>query len=94
MTNCGAPGCTNRSEHDKNLSFHRIPKKEEMRKRWLQKLQRKIIPKTLFVCSDHFESSCFERDLRSELMGEKPKKILKEDAVPTIFQHQTSSRKR
>ena len=42
---------------------------------------------TLSVCSEHFEPSCFKRDIQAELMGTKPRNILKDDAVPTIFKH-------
>ena len=87
MPNCGAPNCTNRSGDKENLSFHRIPKKEDLRKKWVHNLNRKILAKNIFVCSDHFEPSCFKRDLRCELMNAKPKMLLEGDAVPTIFDH-------
>ena len=96
MTNCGALGCTNRSANNKNISFHQLlSKKEEIKKKWLYNLNRKFIPETLSVCSEYFEPSCFKRDLQAELMGTKPRNILKDDAVPTIFKHsQGPSRKR
>ena len=75
MPNCGAPNCTNRSGDKENLSFHRIPKKEDLRKKWVHNLNRKILAKNIFVCSDHFEPSCFKRDLRCELMNAKPKML-------------------
>ena len=60
----------------------------------MHNLNRKFIPETLSVCSEHFEPSCFKRDLQAELMGTKPRNILKDDAVPTIFKHfQGPSRK-
>ena len=62
-------------------------KKEEIKKKWLHNLNRKFIPETLSVCSEHFEPSCFKRDLQAEFMGAKPRNILKDDAVPTIFKH-------
>ena len=62
-------------------------KKEEIKKKWLHNLNRKFIPETLTVCSGHFERSYFKRDLQAELMGTKPRNILKDDAVPTIFKH-------
>ena len=51
----------------------------------MHNLNRKFIPETLTVCSGHFERSYFKRDLQAELMGTKPRNILKDDAVPTIF---------
>ena len=54
----------------------------------------KILPKNIFVCSDHFEASCFKRDIRCELMNAKPKMLLEDDAVPTFFDHAPTPRKR
>ena len=51
----------------------------------MHNLNRKFIPETLTVCSGHFERSYFKRDLQAELMGTKPRNILKDDAVPTIL---------
>ena len=95
MTNCGALGCTNRSANNKNISFHRLSaKKEEIKKKWLHNVNRKFIQETLSVCSEHFEPPCFKRDLQAELVGTKPRNILKDNAVPTIFKHsQGPSRK-
>ena len=70
-------------------------KKEGIKKKWLHNLNRKLIPETLPVCSEYSEPSCFKRGLQAELMGTKPRNILKDDAVQTIFkQSQGPSRKR
>ena len=69
---CGATGCTNRSEHNKNLTFYRIVYvRRGDEKEWLHNLQRKIIPATVNVCSDHFKTLCYECDMRSELIGRR-----------------------
>ena len=96
MTNCGAPGCKNRSTENKGISFHRLPttKRNEIRKKWLQNIRRKIVPLRLYICSEHFESSCFQRDLKAELTGTKPRNMLKDEAVPTIFSHMSGSSKK
>ena len=74
MTNCRALVCTNHSTSNKNISFHRLSaKKEEIKKKWLHNLNRKFIPETLCVCSEHFEPSCFKRDLQAELMDKANK---------------------
>ena len=58
MSNCGAVGCTNRSTKNPNLSFHRV------RDEWLQNIKRKEpLPKNFYICSEHFEKDCFEKDL-------------------------------
>ena len=72
----------------KGLHFHKMPRnKPKLLKQWLVKMKRKDPPltKSSKICSIHFESDCYERDLRSQLLNSKRKFILKEDAVPTIF---------
>ena len=39
------------------------------------------------LCEDHFQDDCFKEDLQAKLMGYKPKKLLRQGAVPTIFKH-------
>ena len=66
MPNCGTPGCTNRSTTHPEKSFHRLPSisKKSMRDSWMAKIHRKLLPKEIFICSDHFEPECFKRDLK------------------------------
>ena len=89
MINCRAPNCKNRliDKDNGNRSYHKIPGEDHdiLRKKWLHNIGRKIIPKNLWICSDHFELSCFKRDLQAEVMNTKPKKLLMEEAVPTLF---------
>ena len=69
-------------------------KKKKKKNKWLHNLNRKLIPGTLSVCSENFEPSFFKRDLQAKSMGTKPRNILKDNAVPTIFKHfQGASRK-
>ena len=43
------------------------------------------------VCSEHFLPSCFEPDdLRTQLTGQKGKRSLKADAVPSVFKYSHS----
>ena len=69
MPNCAAYGCVNRSSKC-NLSFHRLPnknKRQELRKKWLINMRRDgTLPKddNIFLCAEHFEEHCFERDLK------------------------------
>ncbi|XP_058171742.1 uncharacterized protein LOC131286762 [Anopheles ziemanni] len=70
------------------ITYHRLTMNVERRDRWLEfcgftkdscaSLNRK------FICSDHFEAECFERDLRSELLDGVKRMVLKKDAIPTI----------
>ena len=65
-------GCVSRSGKNPSLSFHQILlfKRKEVRQEWLRHMKRgqnyKYLPKdsTLYICSEHFEKDCFERDLQ------------------------------
>ena len=46
-----------------------------------------------YVCSDHFEPSCLVTDLRSQLMGGKPKVDLTVDAIPSRFSYGPQKKK-
>jgi hypothetical protein len=70
-----------------DASFHRFPKNETLQKIWVIRCRRKdkINVATAKVCSRHFAEEDFERDLRSELLGCKPRKILKPNSVPSLL---------
>ena len=57
---CCVPGCSNHSDHETNLSFHRLSLKRKMiLKNWIHKIGRKNLPlndKTR-ICSEHFVDS-------------------------------------
>jgi len=98
MVYCVAFGCKNDSRKNKECSYYRFPKDSNLRDVWLAKISRENVPdvnsKDTVLCSEHFESRCFERDLKAELLGLKPKRILKSDAVPSIFVHRSPPSKR
>jgi len=87
---CIVPGCRNteKDTRDKNIHFHRLPiSKPHLLMEWMAmiKSRKPTISKYSRICSIHFSPDCFERDMRSELLGTKPIHRLKEHAVPTIF---------
>ncbi|XP_022912417.2 uncharacterized protein [Onthophagus taurus] len=67
-----------------NLSFHHIPKRDNVLPYWVSKCKPNVNLKTDVVCSLHFKPEDFERDLKSELLNLKPKVFLKPTAVPTV----------
>ena len=88
VRSCAAFGCTNKWKADSDITFHRIPKDVNLRKKWIQNIKREgKLPKdeNFLICSIHFEENCFQRDLQAELMGTKRKRLLTADAVPTLF---------
>ena len=99
MVYCCAVGCSNDSRFvskGQGISFHRFPTEDSLLIEWLAKISRVglEVTKDTRLCSDHFESDCFERDLRAELLGSKGKRTLKPDAVPTIFDHRPRKKPR
>ncbi|VVC27336.1 Zinc finger, C2CH-type,Transposase protein, partial [Cinara cedri] len=89
---CAVPTCVNYSgklkhEGRTDISFHRFPKNLAYRKQWMYKCKRadKWNPSSSFICSDHFNTDDFIRNLQAELLGYTPKgRRLKFDAIPTL----------
>ena len=87
--------CTN-SSLTPGISMHRFPSKNlDLRRQWIRFVRRhranfnhqaySIGP---YLCSDHFERSCYEKPFALELPGfdsSKTKRTLKKDAIPTVF---------
>ncbi|KAM4704258.1 THAP domain-containing protein 7 isoform 1-T3 [Rhinophrynus dorsalis] len=97
---CSALGCTTRDSRQtrgNNISFHRLPRKDDPRRSlWIANCQRTDPsgkglwdPSSDYVyfCSKHFEKSCFE------VVGISGYHRLKEDAVPTLFMPSAKLRK-
>ena len=89
MVYCAAFDCNNDSRYTTGLSYLCFPSDESRRQQWLAKISRAdlVISKNSRLCSEHFTPDCFERDLKAELLGVKPRATLKADAVPSIFSH-------
>ena len=76
------------SNYRKNASchvetFHKIPKDKILRNKWLKAINRnpeKFSVNAAICCSRHFESHCYINSLLF-----KRSKILKKNAVPTLF---------
>ena len=71
VATCAAFGCTNSRKNSPGLSFHRIPaanaENKLLRQRWIQNIHRADpLPKdeNFYVCANHFEKDCFQRDLK------------------------------
>ena len=70
---CTVPGCSNRSDRESHLSYHRLPlKNNSVLKIWIHKIGRKNLPlnESTRVCSEHFVNS----------RG----RMLRSDEVPTL----------
>ena len=71
VVSCVAVNCSNSRKNSPELSFHRFPMLNDDNRKiceWgLANVKRHgTLPKEnhFFLCSNHFEKSCFERDLK------------------------------
>ena len=93
VKHCIAFGFQNRSSKPKckNLSWHSLPlRRKTLLAQWLVKLRRENTPitKNSYVCSQHFEASCFTKPPG----GQRTR--LKRDSVATKFIFSTEKPKR
>ncbi|KAM4809364.1 THAP domain-containing protein 1 [Rhinophrynus dorsalis] len=80
VQSCSAYGCKNRYDKDKPISFHKFPLKRPLIcKKWEAAVRRVDFKPTKYssICSDHFTPDCFKRESNN--------KLLKDNAVPTLF---------
>ena len=71
----------------RDTSYHKFPSDEALQKVWVARCHRKdpINVKTAHICSTHFKSEDFDRDLRNELLQLPPRKLLKPNSIPTLL---------
>ena len=84
VKNCVAANCSN--THGHGVSLFKFPKDPALHQKWIKNVQKTRAnwsgpSEHSVLCSQHFESSCFEVD--SELAAQKRR--LKPDAVPTLI---------
>ncbi|XP_035225945.1 THAP domain-containing protein 1-like [Stegodyphus dumicola] len=87
MRGCAVVSCPNCNvKTSNNVTYHRFPADEEIRKKWLEKCGRNLQfdCSRSRVCSEHFTSDDFERDLQGELLGQPLKKRLKKGVEPHL----------
>ena len=61
-----AADCCNNTftkNREKDVSFYNLPKDINLRKKWLTNIKWESIRKNPKICHQHFEDSCFKRDL-------------------------------
>ena len=87
---CVAAGCSN--TYSNNVSLFKFPKDPVLRRKWVKNVQRTRAQWSgpsdhSVVCSQHFDSGCFEPDseFASQMCMHKRRR-LKDDAVPTLFE--------
>ena len=92
MPNCAAVGCQNRTEDpNPTISWKYLPTRNKRQKElWLTYIKRTGgLPqeRNTALCSSHFDSECFERNLKKEFQTKSETEIykIKDDDIPTIF---------
>ncbi|KYO35073.1 THAP domain-containing protein 1 [Alligator mississippiensis] len=88
VQSCSAYRCRNRYDKEKPISFHKFPlTRPDLCKKWETAVKRKNFKPTKYssICSEHFTPDCFKRECNN--------KLLKENAVPTIFCYTEPSEK-
>lgn len=92
---CAIATCTNRSDKTQNIIYHQFPKKSDIRKKWIISCKRadnSFNAENSRICSVHFQTSDYVRNLKAELLGYVPaKRTLHENAVPTLNLTKTSA---
>jgi hypothetical protein len=103
MVLCAAVGCKNdsRDTAGTGVFYYKIQQYPVQQRAWLHALKRKdyIVTANSSVCTAHFETSCFVKDLRIDLTPHivrirQKKPDLVENAVPSIFEHTREKRVR
>ena len=76
MPYCCVPRCTNYSQRNGDVSYHRISKDIGIRNAWIARLRRdNLDPECSRVSSVHFTEDCFEdEDHAKHVTGEKGEK--------------------
>ena len=61
MSWCAVVNCHNDSKRNHDKSYFQLPKDEHLKKTWVRLINRTELPKRVYVCSDHFQESCFDQ---------------------------------
>ena len=82
---CCVPGCSNQSDRETHLSFHRLPlKRKPVLKSWIHKIGREniLLTEKTRICSEHFVNSKGRMLRRDEVPSLKLPSLPTAVAVP------------
>ena len=93
---CAVADCSNSlysakgSDSPKSVILHKFPRPNSVNyNQWVNCCKRgdKFNPATSFICSAHFTNADYKRDLKHELLGLPPRRILRLEtgSIPTLF---------
>ncbi|XP_064482590.1 uncharacterized protein LOC135395287 isoform X2 [Ornithodoros turicata] len=91
---CAVECCETKQIRGCGVRFHKLPTKQPVRSLWLRALRRRDGNRTVLVCSRHFPSHSYERNLSvlQEIGLSLRNARLREDAVPTLYLHEHDAR--
>ena len=81
MPQCSVFSCSEKK------CLHRFPQGDKTTCQvWIQRCFRKdkFNVQNAGICKIYFKNSCYERDMRNELLGLEPRRLLKPGSVPTL----------
>ncbi|XP_076050623.1 uncharacterized protein LOC143031091 isoform X1 [Oratosquilla oratoria] len=89
-SHCAVSGCRNTHVKGSEITYHRFPKDEYVRNKWITFCKRaeRFNSANPYICSRHFEANAFQRHLKYELLGipvPTYQKKFKPGAVPTLY---------
>lgn len=89
---CIVSGCTNSQSNSKgkDIIYHSFPKENaENREKWISACSSSSVfnwnSQSAAICSEHFTSHDYTRDLRSELMNVPAKRRLRAEGITTFL---------
>lgn len=96
MSWCAVFGCNSNGKRDKDITFFSLPSDAKLRNQWITMIKRTELPKRVYVCSKHFEESCFDPSwkMQVEMLGGKIKRKLLPGSVPTLFSYKQKPHER
>ncbi|XP_013201047.2 uncharacterized protein LOC106143482 isoform X4 [Amyelois transitella] len=95
---CVVPRCVNTSITTPNKIFIDVPRKPDIRKKWLYLARRKCdgmsVTSSIYFCEDHFDlPNDMENYMRYHIMGFVGKVMMKPGSLPSRFQCQTDRKR-
>ncbi|XP_017771175.1 PREDICTED: putative uncharacterized protein DDB_G0274435 isoform X2 [Nicrophorus vespilloides] len=97
MPQCAVAGCSNTHRKTKggSIRYHRFPGDERTRAHWIRACGRHVQNcATARICSRHFTSECYERDVQNEVLGLPTRCRLRKGALPDLHLPAGSGRPR
>lgn len=92
MHYCSVPGCSSRSDRNKDMSFYRLPQNEGLLHQWMLKARLSNVTKSTRICSIHFNKKRKGNDVPSVFPWSHFRKLpAARPFINPVREHTTSS---